>query len=189
MKSRLAFGTMVLVAALILVMVAPAAALPTNPTSMNARMTQFQEESAVIHILVFNDDGRNGYPATVDAGQPLLFGFEWGGYADVAALQAALDDSGNYFTVSVDGGDPFNILEGYQSPFMAETQSGPAWSWDHDGDGPGDGDGDGFGDWIGPTLFFRYVHPGMASGSHTFFFEYQFDGIESSDLILVEAIE
>jgi hypothetical protein len=188
MRRKLALGTLVLVVVLMLVMVAPTAALPDNPKSMNARMTHFQEESAVIHILVFNDDGRNGVPALVDIGQPLLFGFEWAG-ADVAALQAVLDDPSTSFTVSVDGGSTVDIVGFYQSPFEAETQSGPAWTWDHDGDGPGDGDGDGVGDWSGPTVFFRYPHPGLGSGTHTFEFALKWGDIEVSDFILVEAVE
>ena len=188
MKPRLAVGTLVLVFALILVLAVPAAALPDNPKSMNARMMGFQEESAVIHLLVFHDDGREGNPAYVDVGQPLLFGFEWGG-ADIASLQAILDDPGTYFTVSVDGGSEIDIVGFYQSPLEAETQSGPAWTWDHDGDGPGDGDGDGVGDWSGPIVFFRYPHPGLGSGTHTFDFALKWDTYELSDSILVEASE
>jgi hypothetical protein len=189
MKCKLVFGTLVVVVVLIVVMVAPAVALPDGPTSMNARMMHFQEVSAVIHIMVFDDDGRNGVPALVDARQPLLFGFEWGGYADIADLQAALQDPENYFTVSVDGGSAVDIMEFYQPPFEAETQSGPAWTWDHDGDGPGDGDGDGVGDWIGPVVFFRFPYPGVDSGMHTFEFALRFDDIDSFDSILVEAID
>ena len=188
MKHRLALGTLVLVVALILVMVAPTAALPDNPTSMNARMMHFQEKSAVIHILVFEDDGRLGNPALVGVGQPLLFGFEWGD-GDIASLQAILDDPSTYFTVSVDGGSEVDIVGFYQPPFEAETQSGPAWTWDHDGDGPGDGDGDGVGDWSGPVVFFRYPHPGMGSGTHTFEFALKWADLVLSDSILVAAVE
>ncbi len=187
MRSRLAICTSAVVVILVLVMVAPAAALPDNPISLNARMMHWQENPAVIHIMVFQDDGRWGVPAEVDAGQPLLFGFEWG--ADegqtVEDLQAILDDPNTSFTVSVDGQAPIDIAGFYQPAFYTETQSGPAWTWDHDGDGPGDGDGDGIGDWNGPIVFFRYPHPGLDTGEHTFEFEAYW---LSTDILFVDTI-
>lgn len=66
------------VLAFALALAQPTQASPDNPTSMNARMTHWQEETAVIHILVWSDAGRVG-PAEVEVGQPLLFGFEWSG--------------------------------------------------------------------------------------------------------------
>ena len=147
----------------------PALALADNPVSMNARMMAWQEEVAVIHIFVWSDPGRIG-PAYVDVGQPLLFGFEWGG-GTLEDLQAAyIDNPAHTFTVSVDGGAPVDIKGYYQAPFIAATESGPQWTWDHDGDGPYDGDGDGIGDWGGSIMFFRYPHKGMPAGEHTFTF-------------------
>ena len=124
----------------------------------------------VIHILVWDDDGRYGVPAYVDEGQPIIFGFEWGG-ATVEELQNNyIDNIDHDITLSIDGGEQFSVKEWYQAPFYAETESGPAWSWDHDGDGPGDGDGDGIGDWSGAILFFRYQHPGLSPGTYIFEF-------------------
>lgn len=165
MKTELAIGTWAVVVFLVLVMVAPAAALPDNPVSMNARMLHFQEEPAVIHLL-FEE------PPLVAADQPLLFGFEWPAAEGqtVSDLQEILDDPATSFTVSIDGEEPIDIVGFYQDALYAETQDGPAWTWDHDGDGPGDGDGDGLGDWNGPKVFFRFPHPGFASGEHTFEF-------------------
>jgi hypothetical protein len=187
MQYRAVLGTLVVVVVLVLVMVAPAAALPDNEKSMNARMMHFMEKSEVIHILVFEDDGRVGVPAYVDVGQPLLFGFEWGGYTDIADLLEDMEDPDNYFTVSVNGGGEVDVEGYYQTPFVAETQSGPAWTWDHDGDGPGDGDGDGIGDWSGPIVFFRYPYPGVDSGTHTFEFCFAFGEFGGCDTITVEA--
>jgi hypothetical protein len=148
----------------------PAQALPDNPVSMNARMMHWQEKAEVIHLLAFQDAGRFGFPAVVDAGQPLLFGFEWG-IDPLEDLQAnIIDNPYHIFTVSVDNGDPIDIKGYYQAPFVSATKSGPAWTWDHDGDGPGDGDGDGIGDWNTTILFFRYPHPGLAPGMHYFDF-------------------
>lgn len=165
MKGKSAISTLAVVVFLVLAMVAPAAALPDNPISMNARMIQFQEMPAVIHL------GFEHSPL-VAAGQPLLFGFEWGAVEGqtVSDLQAILEDPATSFTVSIDGAPPIDIVGFYQAAFYAETQEGPVWTWDHDGDGPGDGDGDGLDDWNGPIVFFRFPHPGLASGEHTFDF-------------------
>ena len=168
-----------------LALVQPAQALPDSPNSMNARMTHWQEQAAIIHIIVFDDAGRVG-PAVVEVGQPVLFGFEWGDVT-VEALQAAFIDNPNHdITVSVDGGEPWSVKGNYQTPFYAATQSGPAWTWDHDADGPGDGDGDGIGDWTTATLFFRYQHPGLAEGTHTFVFTTT--DPDSVDTITVEVV-
>jgi len=156
-----------------LALVQPAQALPVNPTSMNARFIHWQEEAAVIHILVWDDPGRPDYgPAFVNAGKPLLFGVEWGGVGSTleGLLWSFIESPGSSTTVSVDGGEALDIKGSYQTPFMAATQSGPAWMWDHDADGPGDGDGDGVADWAGPVMFFRYQHPGLKPGTHIFLF-------------------
>jgi len=174
-----------------LALVQPAQALPYNPISLNARFTHWQEVAAVIHIMVWPDAGRPGNPpAIVNAGEPLLFGFEWGSAIDVEHLQSYyIDNPNTNITVSVDGNTPFSVKGNYQAPFVAATQSGPAWSWDHDGDGPGDGDGDGVSDWSGAVLFFRYLHPGLAPGPHTFVFTVTEDPYStSSDTISVLVI-
>ena len=156
-----------------LALVQPVQALPYNPISMNARFMHWQEQAAVIHILVWPDPGRPGFgPAVVNTGQPLIFGVEWGGVGSTLdGLQwSFIDSPGSSTTVQVDGGQAVDIKGSYQVPFIAATLSGPAWSWDHDGDGPGDGDGDGVVDWEGPVMFFRYEHPGLTPGTHTFLF-------------------
>jgi hypothetical protein len=167
-----------------LALVQPAQALPDNPKSMNARMIHWQEEAAVIHILAFSDAGSYGVPAVVEAGQPLLFGVEWGD--PLENLQAYYNDPNYDTTVSVDGGSPISLKDFYQAPFISVTQSGPAWSWDHDGDGPGDGDGDGIGDWNQPIMFFRYPYPGMTVGTHTF--EFHVSNADLWDTITVEVV-
>ncbi len=173
------------VLAFALALAQPTQASPDNPTSMNARMTHWQEESAVIHILVWSDAGRVG-PAEVEVGQPLLFGFEWSG-GTVESLQADYIDNPNHdFTVSVDGDPARSVKSFYQTPFNTATKSGPAWNWDHDADGPGDGDGDGVGDWSGAVLFFRYPYPGLALGVHTFVFTVVDTG--QSDIITVDVV-
>ena len=142
-----------------LALVQPAQALPYNPSSMNARFMHWQEEAAVIHIFVWPEAGRPGFgPAIVNAGQPLLFGVEWGG-TTLEELQAQYNNPNTDTTVSVDGGEPVSVKVYYQAPFISATQSGPAWSWDHDGDGPGDGDGDGIGDWSGAVLLLPVPPP------------------------------
>jgi hypothetical protein len=174
MKSKWMVLSFFAVVVLALGVVMPAAALPDNEPSMNARFMHFQRMPAVIHFWGYGDAGQPGCPpAVVDEGQPLLFGFEWVS-SSVENLQTLRDDPAHTFMVSVDGEEPVSVKEFYQAPFYAETQSGAAWTWDHDGDGPGDGDGDGIGDWAGPTMFFRYPHPGMGSGVHTFHFTLSF---------------
>ena len=156
-----------------LALVQPVQALPNNPISKNARMIKWQEEPAVIHIIVWPDPGRPEYgPAVVNSGEPLLFGVEWGGAdSTIEGLQwSFIDSPESSTTVSIDDSPELDIKGSYQAPFIAATQSGPNWSWDHDGDGPGDGDGDGVGDWEGAIIFFRYQHPGLAPGTHTFHF-------------------
>lgn len=152
----------------------PVMALPDNPASMNARFLHWQENSHVIHILIFDDEGRPDQPAAqVSVGQPILFGFEIRGAGaglTVEELQAlVITNPASKIILSINGGDALSIKAGWQDAFFAETRSGPAWSWDHDGDGPGDGDGDGIGDWEGPHVFFRYQSPGLSAGKHTFF--------------------
>jgi hypothetical protein len=156
-----------------LALVQPSQAFQENPNAMNAKMMHWQEEAAVIHIMIFNDAGRNGVPAIIEAGKPVLFGFEWGGitWTPESLREYYIDNPDTDITVSVDGGTAVSVKGYYQAPFISATKSGPAWSWDHDGDGPGDGDGDGWGDWNVPVLFFRYPHPGLASGLHTFHFK------------------
>jgi len=139
--------------------------------------------------MVFDDDGRpTRPPAVVDAGQPVLFGFEWGcGTLTVEECQEDVDAT--TIRVSVDGDPLMNVSDLQQPAFSAATQSGAAWSWDHDGDGPGDGDGDGIGDWNATVSFFRYQHPGMASGTHTFYFLITNpDGTTVDDTITVEVL-
>jgi len=167
-------GLMIALSLLLLPQVA--VALPNNPKSMNARFVKWPKLSHVIHIFVYWDDGRPGYPdAEVAVGQPVLFGFEWGGDT-LEELWDYIDNEDHNIRVSVDGGEPIYIKDGYQDPFIAETRSGPAWSWDHDGDGPGDKNGNGIGDWSGPVLFFRYQSQGLPSGTHEFLFEITDDG-------------
>lgn len=157
-----------------LLVATPALAAPGGPGrafAHNAQFTHFQEEQDVIHILVFSDDGRPGQPpAVVQAGEPILMGFEWSGDSIQQLEDVFLDNPTHDITVSVDGGPPVSLKHLYQTPFNAATRSGPAFTWDHDGDGPGDGDGDGIDDWSGPVMFFRYEHPGFTAGTHTFEF-------------------
>ncbi len=171
-----------------LTLATPAFAARDNPNSLNARFIHWQEQEQVIHIQVFNDHGRSGQPpAIVSVGQPILFGFEW--VEDTTDLLRInyIDNPGHDITLSIDGGTPFSVKSGYQTPFIAATRSGPPWTWDHDADGPGDGDGDGIGDWSGPTLFFRYLNPGLTAGEHTFVFEFTFpDQPTVTDTITVD---
>jgi hypothetical protein len=176
MKMRVSMSVLISLIVLAALAVSPALALPDKPKSMNARFVKWQAVDHVVHIFVFDEAGCPGQPpAVIGQQQPILFGFEYGGES-VAQLQADLIDNPDHdLTLSIDGGDPFSVKGWYQSPFVAETQSGPAWSWDHDGDGPGDGDEDGIGDWSGPVLFFRYQSPGLGKGMHTFQFCVHFD--------------
>ena len=180
MKKILLTGIALLaLTAMLSAMIPRAAALPDSFVSMNARFIRWQQQPHVIHIGVYNDEGtpRSGVPAEVAVGQPILFGFEWGD-SSVEQLQAAyIDNPDHDIRVSVDGGPPVYIKDRYQSPFDAVSGAGPRWTWDHDGDGRGDRDGDGIGDWIGPTLFFRYQSPGLPAGEHTFTFEVVDDGV------------
>jgi hypothetical protein len=173
-----------------LALVQPTQAFPENPISMNAKMTHWQEEAAVIHIMVFSDAGRLGVPAIIEAGKPILFGFEWGGidWTPESLREYYINNPDTDITVSVDGGPAVSVKSYYQAPFISATKSGPAWSWDHDGDGPGDGDGDGWGDWNVPVLFFRYQHPGLASGTHTLVFRVIDPASPLSDEITVEIV-
>ncbi len=171
MKKISVLMAILLVFVFALALIQPVQALPDNTTSLNARMMHWQEKAAVIHIFSWDDHGRLGSgPAVVNAGQPLLFGVEWGGGSILEELQTQYNDPNINTTVSIDGGEPISLKQYYQAPFVSATQSGPAWSWDHDGDGPGDGDGDGIGDWNQPIMFFRYPYPGMTVGTHTFEF-------------------
>ena len=116
---------------------------------------------------MYNDEGRSGHPpAYVDVGQPVLFGFEWG-MSTVEELQVYVDNPDHDMRLSVNGGTPFSVKDGYQPAFMPTPGSGPRRMWDHDGDGIGDGDGDGIDDWNTATLFFRYQSYGLPAGTHT----------------------
>ena len=192
MRKHLRTSVLVLCFCTALLALVPVAAVSAKPVPLNAQFLHWQEVSRIIHILVFSDDGRPGQPpACVGAGQPLVFGFEWGGpeWGNAAALQAWMDDPLSTMTVSVDGGPAIDIKGYYQPAFWSTTEMGPAWTWDHDGDGPGDGDGDGIGDWDGAVVFFRYPHPGVGHGIHTFTFDYTTptDLLSGSDTITVEA--
>ena len=140
-------------------------------TSLNARFVHWQKMPHVVHIYVFSDDGRPGQPsAQVSKGQPVIFGFEYGGESVEELYEDIIDNEEYVITLAVDGGDPFSVKDGFQEPFIASTRGGPHWSWDHDGDGPGDKDEDGIGDWDGPIVFFRYMVQGLEPGVHTFTF-------------------
>ena len=174
MKTRRFLLSVLLTLILILLVAVPVGAVKYNPISMNAQFMKWQEKENILHIFVHNDSGRSHVgPAYVDAGQSMIFGFEWGGNASVEEAQAYVDAPGHDLTVSISGDitvPEFSVKEYYQEAFYSETESGPAWSWDHDGDGPFDGDGDGFGDWNGPIVFFRYPHAGLPTGTYYFMF-------------------
>ena len=129
-----------LIVLLTLVLVVPASASP-GANGLNAQFMFWQERQNIIHIFVFNDDGRGSVPAMVDAGDPIILGYELS-EDDLANFDYFL--TGPYdLTLSIDGGPEFSVRSSYQTPFDAST-SHPRWSWDHDGDGRGDGDqGDG----------------------------------------------
>ena len=176
------------VSCMLLFSVSSAVAAPKapNPNRLNAQFISWQEKQNIIHIMVFSDHGRaGGGPAVVEAGQPLIFGFEWG-VDTLENLQAYfIDGTDHDIMLSVNGGPDFSVRGWYQAPFDS-TISKPAWSWDHDGDGLGDGDGDGIGDWAGNILFFRYFSPGLASGTHEFTFTvYDFGAPTIVDTITV----
>jgi hypothetical protein len=177
---------LILVVLLALVLALPASAGP-GANGLNAQFIFWQERQNVIHIFVFNDDGRAGAgPATVDAGDPIILGYE---VSDVSieAIQDHLTGPDFDLTLSVDGGPEVSVRDLFQSPFDSST-SRPRWSWDHDGDGRGDGDGDSIGDWSGPVAFFRYWHPGFASGVHTFTFTTYDFGAPTVDVITVNIV-
>jgi hypothetical protein len=184
----------VLLSCLLLLALVAAVPVSARPVPMNAQFMHWQEVSRVIHIFVFADDGRPGQPpALVGAGQPMVFGFEWGcePSQSVDELQAWIDDSDTQLSVSVDGGPAIDVKGYYQPAFWSVAETGPAWTWDHDGDGAGDGDGDGIGDWCdgagGSVVFFRYPHPGVGEGTHTFFFTGTVPDAPLEDTITVEA--
>ncbi|MFX0064861.1 MAG: hypothetical protein ACFFC7_22020, partial [Candidatus Hermodarchaeota archaeon] len=167
----------------------PTTALPSY-LSMNVQFIKWQEEPHIIHILVFDDDGRPGQPAAlVDVGQDVLLGFEFSGSSLEELQDAFIDNPLHDITLSVDGGPAFSVKDWYQDPFIAIPGAGPPWLWDHDNDGLGDGDSDGIDDWDGPTLFFRYRSAGLTAGTHTFVFSITDDGGGSwfSDTITVIA--
>jgi len=157
-------------AAVVLAMVGSALVAEAAPSDagLNARLIRWQEQDATVHILVYDDVGRNGTTATVPEGRPLLFGFEFAD-ADRVALEAALVDI--TMRLSVDGAASVDVTDAFLEIFYSDGR-GPRWTWDHDADGRGDRDGDGIGDtWVGLHVApFRYAHPGMAAGPHTFTF-------------------
>ena len=175
MKNKNKLTALLLVTVAMLLIAVPVGAGKDNPISMNAQFMKWQEKANILHIFVHDDDGRSHIgPAYVDAGQPLIFGFEWGDpEGTIEDLEAYVNDPGHDLTLTITGDvfvSEFSVKGFYQEAFYSETQSGPAWSWDHDGDGPYDGDGDGFGDWSGPIVFFRYPYPGLPSGTYYFTF-------------------
>lgn len=187
MKVKSFFGVLTILA-LALTTVTAGAAPAANVSGLNARFIDWPIKSNVIHIIGMSDEGRPSQPAAiVKEGQWVLFGVEWTNDT-VESLQAFIDKPEHDITLSIDGGIPFSVKEGYQRAFYAQTLSGPRWSWDHDGDGPGDGNGNGVGDWGGPILFFRYQYNGLSVGTHTFEFTI-IDPIEARvDLITVEVV-
>jgi hypothetical protein len=139
--------------------------------SLNARFVNWQEMPHVVHLFVYPDAGRPGHGlAEASSGQPIIFGFEYGGESVEWIYENIIHNEEYDITVSVEGGDPFSVKDGFGEPFVAETRIGPRWSWDHDGDGPGDEDADGIDDWAGPVVFFRYMEQGYDPGVHTFTF-------------------
>jgi hypothetical protein len=138
---------------------------------------------------VYDDHGRPGQPAAlVPESKPLLFGFEW-----IDDDPTVLEDYLATATadVSVDGGPWIDVRHAYLSIFYSDG-TGPRWTWDHDSDGRGDGDGDGVGDFPNTYIApFRYAHPGMPVGTHTF--EFRFDDADPTippiyDTITVEVV-
>lgn len=152
----------------------------------NNRFLSWQEDEKVVHLFAYDDVGTPGQPMVVmGRGRPILMGFELS-EATVADLQANYLDNPNHdIVLSIDGSNPGNsVKDWYQTPFIAASGVGPAWSWDHDGDGPGDGDGDGIGDWDGAVMFFRIQHPGNSQpGLHTYEFSITNDGGATFDVI------
>jgi hypothetical protein len=172
------------IAAVLVIAAAPA----LGANSLNARFIRWVDKTNVIHIFAFADEGMPGQPAaSVKDGQWVLFGFEWAGES-VAELQDYLDTPGLDITVSVDGAAAFSVGYGIQDAFEAVPGSGPRWSWDHDGDGLGDGNGNSVGDWEGPIAFFRYLHSGLAIGTHAFEFTFIEPGFSVSQIITVEVV-
>lgn len=150
------------------------AAVAGSHASDNALMMKWEKRTDVVHILVFDDDGRPGQPvAKVPGKSPILFGFEFGGNS-VEDLEAILATAEAY--LSIDGGPFESVKAGFQPPFVAVPGSGPRWSWDHDFDGLGDGNGNGIDDFDGPVFFWRYAIKHLSKGTHTFEFEFSFDG-------------
>jgi hypothetical protein len=142
------------------------AAPTTDPgeIALNKRFLDWYDRDDVVHILVFDDDGRGHVgPAEVVAGDTVLFGFEYGGTLSPVPT----------INVMVDGGTPLDVSGSIQSDFVVPAAStAPAWQWDHDGDGPGDGNGNLIGDWVAGTTitFFRWESDPLTAGTHTFVF-------------------
>ena len=143
-----------------------------DDASLNARFIRWQERDAIVHLFVFVDQGRLDTTAIVPEGKPLMFGFEFG-EADLATLETFMATV--TIDLSVDGGAWVDVTDAFLENFLSDG-TGPPWTWDHDADGRGDGDGDGIGDsWIGFAIApFRYAHPGMTAGPHTFDFRLDF---------------
>lgn len=191
MKKAAKLGMIFLLVILLFVFASPVAAGPGgNANGLNARFLKWQEKEHLIHILVFNDAGRDSAgPAVVPEGQSIIMGFEWTEDTIEDLENNIYNNPNHYVTLSIDGGPAFSVNSAYQAPFVAATRSGPKWSWDHDGDGPGDGDGDGIGDWVFPVIFFRYEYKNLTLGTHTFFFTFHMeDGTIINDTITVEVV-
>jgi hypothetical protein len=191
-RMKIKFHIVALIALTLALTTATVSAAPVaGPAGLNARFIDWPEKSNVIHIFGYADNGRPSQPvAIVKEGQWVLFGFEWT-EETVEATQEFVDKPEHDITLSVDGGDPFSVKDGYQGAFEAVPHSGPSWSWDHDGDGLGDGNGNGVGDWDGPILFFRYQYSGLSVGTHTFEFtiidpEYGFSNIITVEVVAEE---
>ena len=148
-----------------------AEAAPSD-AGLSARLIRWQAEDATVHLYVYPDQGREGTTATVPQGRPLLFGFELVG-TDPGDL--ATDVGETTVLLSVDGAPAVDVTDAFRTIFFSDGK-GPRWTWDHDADGRGDGDGDGIGDtWVGSHVApFRYAHPGLPAGSHTFVFSLDF---------------
>jgi len=165
------------------------ASLATSSAGLNAQFMNWVDQSSVIHIAVFDDEGRPDQDAAAVPGRsPVVFGFEWGGsdFSVQNLVDFYIDNPDHDLFVSIDGGTAFSVKDGYQEPFLAVPGTGPRWSWDHDGDGLGDGNGNGIDDFDFPVLFWRWQVKHLDKGTHTFAFTYTDDGgVNTFDLDFV----